>query len=126
MADSVQSPQSSVLPLRRLPLDGLRVLDITVVWAGPHCTQLLAEWGAEVIRVEPLKHIQPATRGAENRVTKAAAEAARGNGHLLAMAYPERDPGEHPWNRLPAFNSHAHNKRSMTLDLAEPGGLEVF
>jgi benzylsuccinate CoA-transferase BbsF subunit len=110
----------------RLPLEGLRVLDVTVVWAGPHCTQLLAEWGAEVIRVEPLKHIQPATRGAENRVTKAAAEAARGNGHLLAMAYPERDPGEHPWNRLPAFNTHAHNKRSMTLDLMEPGGLEIF
>jgi crotonobetainyl-CoA:carnitine CoA-transferase CaiB-like acyl-CoA transferase len=111
---------------RLLPLEGLRVLDITVVWAGPHCTQLLAEWGAEIIRVEPLKHIQPSTRGAENRVTKAAAETVRGNGQLLMNTYPNRDPGERPWNRLPAFNTHAHNKRSMTLDLMEPGGLDVF
>tara|TARA_Y100001934_G_scaffold263164_1_gene338544 strand:- start:350 stop:490 length:141 start_codon:yes stop_codon:yes gene_type:complete len=36
-----------------LPLDGYRVAEITVVWAGPHVTQLLGEWGAEVIRVEP-------------------------------------------------------------------------
>ena len=50
-----------------LPLEGVRVADITVVWAGPHVTQLLAEWGAEVIRVEPRTRIQPATRGAERR-----------------------------------------------------------
>ncbi|HTE86839.1 MAG TPA: CoA transferase [Dehalococcoidia bacterium] len=121
--DSVLSPQSTV---RRLPLEGLRVLDVTVVWAGPHSTQLLAEWGAEVIRVEPLKHIQPATRGAENRMTKAATEAMRGNGLLLAGAFPDRDPGERPWNRSPVFNSHAHNKRSVTLDIMEPSGLDVF
>jgi crotonobetainyl-CoA:carnitine CoA-transferase CaiB-like acyl-CoA transferase len=112
--------------MSRLPLEGLRVLDVTVVWAGPHCTQLLAEWGAEVIRVEPLKHIQPATRGAENRLSKSAVQAMRGNGLLLAGAFPERDPGERPWNRSPVFNSHAHNKRSATLDLMEPGGLDVF
>lgn len=111
---------------RRLPLEGVRVLDVTVVWAGPHCTQLLAEWGAEVIRVEPLQHIQPNTRGAETRVTRAAAEAGRGTGLLLAHTYPDRDPGERPWNRLPAFNSHANSKRSVTLDVMEPGGIEVF
>jgi crotonobetainyl-CoA:carnitine CoA-transferase CaiB-like acyl-CoA transferase len=111
---------------RRLPLEGMRVLDVTVVWAGPHCTQLLAEWGAEVIRVEPLQHIQPATRGAETRVSKAQAQAMRGNGLLLGNTYPDRDPGERPWNRTPAFNSHAHDKRSMTLDIMEPGGLDVF
>jgi crotonobetainyl-CoA:carnitine CoA-transferase CaiB-like acyl-CoA transferase len=112
--------------MARLPLEGVRVLDVTVVWAGPHCTQLLAEWGAEVIRVEPLQHIQPNTRGADIRLSKSTARALAGNGSLLSGAYPNRDPGETPWNRNPAFNTHAHNKRSVTLDVMEPGGLDVF
>jgi len=47
---SIQTRQDAPLGL---PLAGLRIAEITVVWAGPHVTQLLAEWGAEVIRVEP-------------------------------------------------------------------------
>lgn len=110
---------------KKLPLEGIRIVDVTVVWAGPYVTQLLAEWGAEVIRVEPLFHIQPSTRGGEQPVTKELVKALKDAGNLL-MAFPDDDPAPRPWNRGPSFNSHARNKLSMTCDVLMPGGLDIF
>ena len=97
-------------------------MEITVVWAGPYCGSFLADLGAEVIRVESTKTFIPLTRGAAPHPTQGVID----NLPLYSGGVPDRIPGERPFNRSPMFNSHARNKRSMTVNLLDPGGREVF
>ncbi len=80
------------------PLNGLRVLDLSRVLAGPFCTQTLGDLGAEVIKVE-----KP-DLGDETRQWGPPF-------HRDYSAY---------------FLSCNRNKRAMTLDLGQPEGQEVF
>lgn len=105
-----------------LPLQGLRVLEITVVWAGPYCGSFLADLGAEVIRVESTKAFVPLTRGAAPHPSQEVIN----NLPLYSGGVPGRVPGARPFNRSPMFNSHARNKLSMTVNLRDPGGREIF
>ena len=110
----------------RQPLEGIRVAAATVVWAGPHVTQLLAEWGAEVIRVEPVTRVLPSTRGAEVVLTREQLLEAARAGRRAGADYPDLDPKDDRWNRSAAFNSHARNKKSMSGDVSTPEGREAF
>lgn len=80
-------------------LQGIRVLDLTQVLAGPYCTQILADFGADVIKIE-----QPG-RGDQSR---------RSMGP--ALAGPDRA----------GFLAVNRNKRSVTINLKGAAGLETF
>ncbi len=106
----------------RLPLDGLRVIDLCVVWAGPFATLLLGDLGAEVLKAENPHVMQPMTRGTLARPPKdlvaRLAPAAGG--------YPNNDPGPRPWNYHPTFVQLYRNKKSFTVDLRTEEGKEIF
>ena len=46
-----------------LPLEGIRAVCVTAVWAGPFAAQILGDWGCEIIHVESIQRRQLHTRG---------------------------------------------------------------
>lgn len=108
--------------MTKLPLEGIRILDMTVVWAGTYCAALLADMGAEVIRLESIKRLPPITRGYMPYPPKEVIEGLP----AFVAGMPGREPGARPWNRYPLFNAHARNKRGITVDLLQPSGIDIF
>ena len=106
----------------KLPLQGIRVLEFGVVWAGPYCAAFLAGMGAEVIKIESIKKFIPMTRG---QIPRPTGEDLR-NLPTSVGATPDRIPGKRPWNRIPLFNAHASNKLGMTVDLLQPKGKKAL
>ena len=105
-----------------LPLEGIRIADFTNACSGPYGTMMLADFGAEVIRVESLQYFPNSTRGTTPRPSKALMS----TGSRLVVAYVDGEPGEKPWNRHAMFNCHARNKMSMTVNVRTPEGLDVM
>ncbi|MFN0146892.1 MAG: CaiB/BaiF CoA transferase family protein, partial [Dehalococcoidia bacterium] len=106
----------------RLPLEGVRVVDLCVVWAGTFATLLLADLGAEVIKVENPFVLPPMTRGTLARPTREYAAATTS----IAGGYPNGDPAPRAWNYNPTFVSLYRNKKSFTVDWRTDEGREIF
>ena len=94
------------------PLKNYRVLDLSRIWAGPYCTKLMADLGAEIIKMESLS-VYDSHRGPVSP--------ARG-----IAAYPDGEPGDEPWNRNGWFNCLHLSKYGITLELTSDEGRRVF
>jgi crotonobetainyl-CoA:carnitine CoA-transferase CaiB-like acyl-CoA transferase len=86
-------------------LDDIRVLDLTRAMAGPYCTMMLGDLGAEVIKVE-----RPGS-----------GDESRGWGPPFVGSPTDYAPGESAY-----FLSVNRNKRSITLNLKSEKGLEIM
>ncbi|HEY6427899.1 MAG TPA: CoA transferase, partial [Acidimicrobiales bacterium] len=86
-----------------LPFQGLRVLDMTAYWAGPLASHVLALLGAEVIHLE---------------------SPARPDGARLVGGVPQTE--DRFWERGPIFAALNTNKKSLTIDLGNPRGIDLL
>lgn len=91
----------------RLPLAGVRVLDLGMYFAGPLCGALLGDMGAEVIKLESPRRPDPLRLQARG-------------------LFPDSDPGSEPWNRSGMVNERNRNKLGLSLDLSIEDGRALF
>lgn len=100
--------------MTRLPLEGIRVIDLTIVWAGPFATALLADMGAEVYRIESTQRFDANTRA-----------------HVPDFERTKRHsggvhPDARPYDVSPNSNTTGRSKYGVTMDLTRPEGREVL
>ena len=94
--------------MARLPLEGIRVIDSSYVFALPYAGGILADMGAEVIKIEGPGRIDTTRAGA------------------FSGAYADNSPRDDPWNRTASFNMLNRGKKSLVLDLSKDEGLAVL
>ncbi|MCH2657000.1 MAG: CoA transferase [Dehalococcoidia bacterium] len=116
-----------------LPLAGMRVLELSIAWAGPLTGRFLADLGADVIRIEhrnsrgigiPPGGFTELVTGKESTQDWKWGELAPPD--IRSGIYPDADPGERPWNRQGTLNKMHRNKRSLCIDLKTEEGKKIF
>ena len=91
------------------PLAGIRILDLTHVWAGPLATRVLGDMGAEILKIET-----------------ATARGLRDMRIPIPGMYPGGDPKDEFWNRDGEFNKLNRNKKGLSLNLKSDEGKAIF
>jgi crotonobetainyl-CoA:carnitine CoA-transferase CaiB-like acyl-CoA transferase len=86
----------------------IRVLDLSMFWAGATCAELLGELGMEVIKIESCAHPDP-----DRIVTQ-------------GLLYLNNELGDTPWNRGMINLRRHRNKLGITLDLSHAEGRDIF
>lgn len=95
------------------PLEGIRVLDLGELYAGPHGCSLLGDLGADVIKVENIQRMPAVVRGDRHPPSE-------------AYGYWRGEPGEPAWERFHLFHNVERNKRGITLDVKSDRGRDLF
>lgn len=107
--------------MAQLPLEGVRILSQAIVWAGPYSSMILGDMGAEVIEIEDIHHLS---------VTRATAGLRHVPMALMSTpagaTYVDREPRGRYWDRRTSFNFAKRNCKSMTVNLMDPKGRELF
>lgn len=101
--ESPWPPRESPSQRAGLPLDGVRIVDLTAFWAGPTATHLLAMLGADVVKIESVQ---------------------RPDGMRFAGGF--REDVEQWWEYSWVFHGVNSGKRSITLDLGSAEGRALF
>ena len=101
-------PAEGMFKMAKLPLEGIRVLDSTYVIGLPYAGALLADMGAEVIKIEGPGRPDPTRTGG------------------FHGSFPENEVRDDWWNRASIYNLLNRGKRSLTLDLTDSRARDVF
>lgn len=95
------------------PLDGVRVIDLGELYAGPSACSFLGDLGADVIKVENVQRMPAVVRGDRHPPAQ-------------AFGYFRSESGSPSWERFHLFHTVERNKRGVTLDLKAQEGRRLF
>jgi crotonobetainyl-CoA:carnitine CoA-transferase CaiB-like acyl-CoA transferase len=89
------------------PLEGIRIIDFTQAWIGPFASMMLADLGADVIKIESHKRVDVWRMWRNTPLDNVP------------------NPDAHPYNTSGNFNGANRNKREIAVDLTHEAGVQI-
>ena len=101
------SPQPMSKKDKKLPLEGIRIVEFCQMWAGPYATSLLGSLGAEIIRVDNPRRLDAMRRGVMKKIYQSE----------FQIVPPNQNIG---------FNCLNMNKKCVAIDISQPEGMALI